>query len=59
MLLYLREETLFWNEVVLVEETNGENVALLELTVVCCTFLNGVVGEMGEKTAGVEGKLLT
>ena len=59
MLLYLREETLFWNEVVLVEETYGENVALLELTVVCRPFLDGVVCQMGEKTAGVEGKLLS
>ena len=58
VLLYLGEEALFGDEVVLVKETYGENVALLELTVVCCPFLDGIVCQMGEKTAGVEGKFL-
>lgn len=58
MLLYLGEEALSWDEVVFVKETYRKNVALFKLTVVCCTFLDGIVGKMGKKTAGVKGKLL-
>jgi hypothetical protein len=59
VLLYLGKEALFRDEVVLVEETYGQDVPLLELSVVCSPFLDGVVCQMGEKTAGVEGKFLS
>lgn len=44
MLLYLGEEALSWDKVVFVKEIYRKNVALFKLTVVCCTFLDGIVG---------------
>lgn len=57
-ILHLRVEEVFGDVVVLVEVVQGQDVALLELTVVGGVLLDGVVGEVSEAALVAHAVLL-
>lgn len=56
MLLDVTHQCFSLDVAILIQETNGQDVALLKFSVICCSFLHCVVGEMGEETARVQGE---